>query len=186
MLSKNEKRQICREAPPGETASAVAEACSEESCAVPAAESDSDSCPISGTIGLNVDLITVKALLNGGGLSRLEGEAYRFCPASDCDAVYFDNRARSVFRKSDLTVRVGQKEREDPIPICYCFGFTAADLRRDLAVQGKTEIPAIIAAEVRAGHCACEVKNPQGSCCLGSVSKAVRRIQSEIRAVSPR
>ncbi len=26
-----------------------------------------------------------------------------------------------------------------------------------------------ITAEVRAGHCACEVKNPKGTCCLGDV-----------------
>ncbi len=133
---------------------------------------------------MKVDLITVKALLNGGGLSRLDGEAYRFCPAPDCDIVYFDNVVGSVFRKVDLTVRVRQKETEDPIPICYCFGYSVADVRRDLATRGKTDIPAIIRAQVQAGHCACEVKNPQGSCCLGNVSKAIKKLQSEISAAS--
>ena len=144
----------------------------EANCAVPAEAADPALCPVSQTVGLKVGLVTLKALLKGDSLRRLDGAAYRFCPARDCDVVYFD-AAGSFFRKNDLTVRIGQKETEDPIPICYCFGYTVADLSRELAAFGKTEIPATITAEVKAGHCACEVKNPQGSCCLGNVSKAV-------------
>lgn len=156
--------------------------CADEGCSVTAADADTALCPKSRTVGLKVDLITVKALLTGDALRRLDGRAYRFCPEADCDVVYFDRAADSVFRKSDLEVRVGQKEHEDPIPVCYCFDITVADLRRDIATRGETEIPAMITAEVKAGHCACEVKNPQGSCCLGNVSKAVKRIQSEVGA----
>jgi len=98
--------------------------------------------------------------------------------------VYFDSDADSVFRKRDLRVRVGLKETEDPIPICYCFDVVVADLRKEIQTGGTTAIPAMIAAEVRAGHCACEVRNPQGFCCLGSVSRAVGTIESEIRATT--
>jgi len=150
-----------------------ASSCPDESCATPDA---AHLCPGSQTIGLKVDLVTVKALVNDNALRRLDGRAYRFCPAPDCDIVYFDSAADSIFRKWDLGIRVGQKETEDPIPLCYCFDYTAADLRRELAERGKTEIPAIIAAEVKAGHCACEVKNPQGSCCMGNVTAAVRAL----------
>src|SRR6266481_8503338 len=31
-----------------------------------------------------------------------------------------------------------------------------------------------IAAEVKAGNCACEVKNPSGKCCLGDVTQAAK------------
>ena len=148
----------------------------------PAATTDRRRCPTSGTVGFKVDLITVKALLNAAGLQRLDGRAYRFCPAPDCDVVYFDSDAGSVFRKSHLTVRVGQKEHSDPIPICYCFGYTAADIRRDLALRDTTDIPAIITEQVKAGHCACEVKNPQGSCCLGNVSRLVKSVRSDASA----
>jgi hypothetical protein len=68
------------------------------------------------------------------------------------------------------------------VPVCYCFDITAADLRKDIATTGGTGIPEMITAEVKAGHCACQVKNPQGSCCLGNVSKALKRIQSELAA----
>jgi hypothetical protein len=159
--------------------------CSEKSPAAPAAGTDSGLCPVSATTGLKVDLITLKALLTGEGLRRLDGENYRFCPAADCDVVYFDNAANSVYRRRDLTVRIGQKERGDSAPICYCFGYTTGDVRRDFATLGTTRIPAMITAQVKAGHCACEVKNPQGSCCLGNVSKAVRRVQAELADALP-
>ena len=147
-------------------------------CTVSAAQADPALCPSSGTVGSKVDLVTVKALLTGDALRRLDGSTYRFCPAPDCDVVYFDSGAGSLFRKSDLTVRVGLKETEDPIPVCYCFGFAVADLRRDLAARGKTDIPAVITAEIKAGHCACEVKNPQGTCCLGNVSRAAGHLKA--------
>lgn len=136
-------------------------------------EGDASVCPTSGTAGLHVGLITVKALLKGEALRRLEGKAYYFCPEPTCNVVYFDRAADSVYRKEDMTTRIGEKESEDPIPICYCFDVARSDLRRDLMAGGKTAIPAMIAAQVKAGHCACEVKNPRGICCLGNVTKAV-------------
>lgn len=139
-------------------------------------ETDVMQCPMSGTTGTSVDLVTLKALLTGAALRRLDGRAYHFCPDPSCDLVYFDRKAGSIFRKRDLSVRVGLKESEDPITVCYCFGFTVADLRNDIAKRGATDIPAAITAEVKAGHCACEVKNPQGSCCLGNISRSIKRL----------
>ena len=66
------------------------------------------------------------------------------------------------------------KETDDPIPLCYCFNFSRADVRREVAETGSCSIPARITADVKAGRCACEVKNPSGSCCLGEVNKAVK------------
>ena len=139
--------------------------------------SDVRMCPESKTIGPRIDLITVKALLRPSALRRLEGKDYHFCPAPDCDVVYFDSGSGSRFRKIELLIRVGQKESEDPIPVCYCFDFTIADLRRDLTTRGETSIPGTITEEIRSGHCACEVKNPEGICCLGDVREAVKRIR---------
>jgi hypothetical protein len=137
-------------------------------------------CPESGTIGSKVTLITLKALLRPDALRRLEGRDYRFCPEPDCEVVYFDHASASRFRKDDLIVRVGQKESKDPIPVCYCFDVTMADLRKDITARGDTDIPQNITKEIKAGHCACEVKNPEGSCCLGNVRDAVRELKSQI------
>ena len=148
-------------------------------------ETDATLCPQSRSVGSKVALVTLKALLSPSALRRLDGDAYRFCPDSDCEVVYFDSGADSVFRKHDLRIRVGMKETEDPIPICYCFDVAIADLRKEIQMRGTRTIPLMIAAEVRAGHCACEVRNPQGTCCLSSVSKVVSLIESETRGARP-
>lgn len=155
--------------------------CPDESCSFEASEADAALCPESQSVGSKVGLITVKALLTAAALHRLDGSAYRFCPDPGCDVVYFDRAAGSIFREHDLRTRVGLKEREDPVPICYCFDVTEADLRSEIATRGSTAVPAMIAAEVRTGHCACEVRNPQGTCCLGNLSKAVSAIESDAR-----
>lgn len=47
-------------------------------------------------------------------------------------------------------------------------------IRDELAATGKTTVIERIAAEMKAGFCACEIRNPQGSCCLGNVKAAVK------------
>src|SRR5216683_1963517 len=74
----------------------------------------------------------------------------------------------------DLMVRVGSKETADPIPVCYCFGFTRKDIQREIAETGHSTIANRISEEVKAGNCACEVKNPSGKCCLGDVTRTVK------------
>lgn len=160
--------------------------CPGNGCSVAEMEKDATLCPESRSLGLKVGLVTVKALLRSAALQRLDGSAYRFCSDADCEVVYFDRAADSVFRKHDLRTRVGIKETEDPVPICYCFDVTLADVLREIQTLGTTAVPAMIAAQVRAGHCACEVRNPQGTCCLGRVSKAVKSIESQPRSTTSR
>src|SRR5713101_2012113 len=60
-----------------------------------------------------------------------------------------------------------------------CFNFSRADVRRECTISAR------IAAEVRAGRCACEVKNPSGACCLGEVNRAVRDAKDALSKVRP-
>jgi hypothetical protein len=90
--------------------------------------------------------------------------------------VYFSDAGD--FLKPDIKVRVGIKEQEDPIPVCYCFDYTRADIKRDLALRGQTDIPELVKVEVQGGFCACDVKNPSGACCLGDLMRAVQQIQN--------
>ena len=46
--------------------------------------------------------------------------------------------------------------------ICYCFGYTAADIERDIAMNGKSTIMERILSEKKAGGCQCATKNPTG------------------------
>jgi hypothetical protein len=115
----------------------------------------------------------VKAILKHEFAASFLPVEGRFCRTRSCDVLYYDTAGRFV-AKDAATVRVGLKERVDPIPLCYCFHFDRADVRREVAETGECTIPARITAEVRAGRCACEVKNPSGACCLGEVNKAVK------------
>src|SRR5260370_29125074 len=87
------------------------------------------------------------------------------------DVVYFaaDSLAR-IFRRAALLVRVGVKKTADPIPVCYCFGFTRGDIHDEIAKTGRSTIAEQITTEIKSGNCASEVKNPSGKCCLGSVT----------------
>jgi hypothetical protein len=100
---------------------------------------------------------------------------YYFCDSVDCDVIYFpSNPAAPLFRRADLLVRVGIKEAEDPIPVCYCFGFTRKDIADEIERTGRSTVVGKIKAEVKAGNCACEVKNPSGRCCLGDIVRIVQ------------
>jgi hypothetical protein len=143
---------------------------------------ESALCPVCACAGSSVRRVTLKALLTAVALRRLDGRDYRFCADPDCDVVYFDNTSHSMFRRTDLRVRVGVKERADPIPICYCFDVTRARIREEIAARGATNLPQAIAAEVRAGHCACEVRNPRGTCCLSDLAKAVESAEFALKS----
>jgi hypothetical protein len=132
------------------------------------------ACPVSGTRSKQVDLLTVRSLVRQLPLGMPNTEYY-FCEAADCDVVYFAFDAQApMFRREDVLVRVGAKEKVDPIAVCYCFGFTRKDIQDEIAKTGHSTVAYRIAAEVKAGTCACEVKNPSGKCCLGEVIRAAR------------
>ena len=130
------------------------------------------TCPVCHQKGRAVGLETVQAIAKGD--VKVSDNPYRFCRTSDCPIVYFGEDGQQI-DKSQIRVRVGIKETENPIPVCYCFGFTEGDICSDIRAMGMTRIPNKIRAEVKVGNCECEIKNPSGSCCLGDVSKVVKR-----------
>jgi len=131
-------------------------------------------CADCGQPGRMVDPITVKALLRPEALTRLSAPAHRFCPTASCAVVYFGEG--EAFDREDLTVPVFQKEPAGDRTVCYCFAITEADLRREIADTGRSTAAQGITAHVKAGRCACEIKNPQGNCCLGNVAAVVKAL----------
>lgn len=101
---------------------------------------------------------------------------YHFCETPTCEVVYFSNETGQYFNKKDVRVRVGIKETQDPISICYCFNHTVASAREEIACTGSSTVVASITAEIKAGNCACEIKNPSGRCCLGEVNKVLKAL----------
>ena len=145
-------------------------------CAPKASEAARVPCPACGQVGRPVGSLTVEAIV---GVTTLPEP--RFCRTEACGVLYYGNDGRSV-HKRESRVRVGLKETEDPLPVCYCFGFSRADIEREIAETGGCTIAARITAEVKARRCACEIKNPAGSCCLGDVNREIK--DATLRQVS--
>jgi len=134
-------------------------------------------CVDCGQPGRTVDPITVKALLRPEALARLSAPAHLFCPTAACPVVYFGEG--EAFDREEVAVPVFQKEPAGDRTVCYCFAISEADLRREIAETGRSAAAERIAAHVKAGRCACEVKNPQGSCCLGNVAAVVKGLGAQ-------
>jgi hypothetical protein len=124
-----------------------------------------------------VTLRTLLLMLKPECFDQVGESQYRFCASPACPVVYF-SRERS-FTTGDLRIRVGLKEKDGLIPLCYCFGFHEQDVQTEIKTIGHTTIPQRIAALTKERMCACEERNPSGACCLGEVTKAVKRLMKE-------
>jgi hypothetical protein len=136
-------------------------------------------CPESGSAGKPVGRCTVQALLTESALQRLIGSDYAFCPDGGCDVVYFDGEG-SRFTTEDLRVRVWQKCAFGDRLICYCFGESETSIRGELGSTGTSAAVDRIRAHITAGRCACEIRNPRGTCCLGDVIAATARVEAAL------
>jgi Zinc binding domain len=137
------------------------------------------ACPRCGAVGKTVTDETIHAILKPADADRLVAVELRFCRTSSCAVLYYGADGRTV-EKSASSVRVGWKETEDPIPLCYCFAFTRSDVQREVAQTGDSSIPERIEAEIRSGRCDCERKNPSGACCLSDVRRAVKEAKAAL------
>ena len=136
-----------------------------------------ERCPRCQRVGHPVERITLKALLRPSGLIRLSADHHSFCPTPDCPVVYF--ACHETFERQDLTVPVFQKEDPGARLVCYCLSITEADIRREILETGRSTASDQIRTLVKAGRCACEVRNPQGSCCLGNVGEVTKTGSAE-------
>ena len=127
------------------------------------------SCPASGHEGQIVEWLTVAALVTTAVPAK---QLFWMCTAADCDVVYYGQHG-AVFGISDLVIRPGFKTVGSDALICYCFLHRRGDIEQDLQSTGATSIAAKIAAEIKAGSCACTVRSPTGRCCLGSVNAEI-------------
>lgn len=139
------------------------------------------NCPVCGTRGKAVDTQTLKALL-AVSLEAVRPTPYRFCRDEDCPVVYFSTDGQQTFRETDLRERVHQKHpQDDDVFVCYCFRHTPGTIRAELMENGASTAVQRISAGIKAGQCACELRNPQGDCCLGNVTATVKRVTANLR-----
>jgi len=140
------------------------------------AMADNDRCVHCGGKGRAVSRKTVLLMVKAHLLERAMLGSYNFCSERNCPVVYFDDTGCRHFTVDDLRIRVGLKVRDNPIPLCYCFGFDESHIREEIGQTGETSVPERISKLIRTGLCACDTRNPAGVCCLGEVNKAVKRL----------
>ena len=146
----------------------------------PAHEQTPTACPECGAVGAPVDTQTVKAML-AVSLMAVKPSGYRFCATSDCPVVYYSQDSTQSFHEADLREMVYQKHPlQETVLVCYCFQHTLGAIWAEVAATGSSTIWREIVAGTKSGHCACDIRNPQGACCLGNVGRIVRRMEAEL------
>src|SRR5687767_3942740 len=126
-------------------------------------------CPLNHVKGRPVDTLTLKALLNES-LEAIQPISYRFCALTDCPIVYYAEDGRQTFTENQLRELVYQKRPNDEaVMVCYCFYHTIGSIRAEWQATGRSTVVERITAAIQAGQCACDIRNPQGACCLGNV-----------------
>jgi hypothetical protein len=171
---------------PGQNGLNPAVAQGSDCCAVPAPNGAHASvtpvanCPVCGTRGKAVDTQTLKAMLTVS-LEAVRPIAYRFCRDENCPIAYFSTDGQQTFLETDLRERVHQKHlMDDDVFVCYCFRHTPGTIRAELMETGASTVVQQISAGIKAGQCACELRNPQGDCCLGNVTATVKRVTANL------
>lgn len=135
-----------------------------------------NACPVCSEKGKPVQVQTVKALLSVS-LRQVQGVEYLFCKTQTCPVVYFSPDGEQTFTTGQVRERVYQKEPDaEEVFVCYCFHHTVGDIR-----VASSETRAAIVDDINTGihaeQCACDLRNPQGSCCLGNVRGLIKRLE---------
>lgn len=124
---------------------------------------------------------TVKALVSDS-LRAVKNEQYFFCRTQTCPVVYYTANGGSAYTVAQVRGRVYHKEpKEADVLMCYCFQYTAEEVRH-AAPDVQQTILDDINTGIKADQCACDLRNPPGSCCLGNVRALINetsRVSSE-------
>lgn len=153
-------------------------------CDLPAQDSQrrprtKGTCPECGKTGKPVQGQTVKALLSIS-LREVQDVEYLFCRTQTCPVVYFSPDGEQVFKIDQVRERVYQKEPDDRnVFVCYCFRHTVEDIR-SASPESRATVVESINSGINAGKCACDLRNPQGSCCLGNVRGLIKRLETPV------
>jgi hypothetical protein len=129
-------------------------------------EQTADYCPRCGSKGEPVARETVQSYLPDGK-SPVVADPANFCPAAQCDVVYFDAFER-VIVTAELTKPVYPKDPD--APLCACFGLTRHDIEQDVDEGVVTRVKAILEkAKLPDARCARMAAN--GQPCIAYVQK---------------
>ena len=139
-------------------------------CGPPSGTAEKAVCPQDGSVGDPVKRLTVAAQMRGA-IPPMQG--WWMCRGPGCKVVYFGSAGSTV------TVDEGHeipsfKEQGSGVA-CYCFGHSKSRIIEEVRASGTSSTATSVEEEVRAGNCACEVRNPSGKCCLQDLIALVER-----------
>jgi len=133
-------------------------------------------CPSCKNKAKNVQLITIKSMMKPSVLGSINAkENHYFCSTNDCHVVYFDT-SHKEYLLSDIKVAVHQKDDSLSTPVCYCFDWTKEKIKQYVENEIAPKPLEHIRANIKENRCGCEINNPQGSCCLGNVTKYIKSL----------
>ncbi len=122
------------------------------------------ACPLNARQYSEVARKTILQHIHQPWQHTLDAEKYYFCDDPDCDVVYFGLDGSTIC-KEQLRTRVGIKEQDANAPVCYCFGVSKALASKD------HQIREFVIRQTQTHHCACDIRNPSGRCCLKDFPK---------------
>jgi hypothetical protein len=94
--------------------------------------------------------------------------------------VYFAEDGQQSLVEGELRERVYQKHpNDDHVLICYCFQHTPASTRAEWRQTGHSTVVETITVGTQTGQCACDIRNPQATCCLGNVRQFVQQLTQD-------
>ena len=124
----------------------------------------SEQCDECSAAGKAVPLSLVRYHLSKPWQRELEDRQFSFCETPDCSVVYFSVEG-NIFTVEDVRQGPAYKTGDGGDLLCFCFDVTGSN------VTGPNDPSAYIREQVRRGECACNVSNPSGECCLGSIAR---------------
>ena len=120
-------------------------------------------CTNCSTSGTAVPINLVRFQVVKSWRRDLEGKEFSFCESPGCSVVYFSVDG-AVFTTEDIRRAPAYKTEEGHDLLCFCFEVTGDDAMSPDATPYVRE-------RVRKSECACNVLNPSGGCCLGSIGR---------------
>jgi hypothetical protein len=136
-------------------------------------EQGASVCPRCGSPGTGVCPETLAAFVLPSHLPDIAKQAF-FCGFSRCDVVYFDDFERVI--TTDQVVRPIWPKDGDA-PICGCFGFNAAEVRRDVD-EGAVGRTRQAVERGKSSEAQCLTRAADGRSCVAEIQRLYFKLKS--------
>lgn len=123
-----------------------------------------DECRRCSTSGQPVPRSLVRHHVTKAWQKDLDRDDLNFCDTPGCEVVYFGSEG-VMFTVADVRRAPAYKTGAGTDLLCFCFDVTGDD-----TLRAANSTP-YIRERVRKSECACDILNPSGTCCLGSIGR---------------